>query len=150
MTFRKIQTTNLVSTETAFTDPLIILNKDGTTATDVGFLSRTGNDTYTGLIRDSDTSKYYLIDSIDMTNQATNDISATDSSISKATLVLDTIEVTSLTADSSFVLPKGTAANRPASPVEGQMYFNTETKMFEGYNGTAWKQLIPSEYQETW
>jgi hypothetical protein len=149
MTFRKIQTTNLVSTETAFTDPLIILNKDGTTATDVGFLSRTGNDTYTGLIRDSDTSKYYLIDSIDMTNQATNDISATDSSITKATLVLDTIEVTSLTADSSFVLPKGTEANRPASPVEGQMYFNTETKMFEGYNGTAWKQLIPSEYQET-
>ena len=149
MTFRKIQTTNLVSTETAFTDPLIILNKDGTTATDVGFLSRTGKDTYTGLIRDSDTSKYYLIDSIDMTNQATNDISATDSSITKATLVLDTIEVTSLTADSSFVLPKGTEANRPASPVEGQMYFNTETKMFEGYNGTAWKQLIPSEYQET-
>lgn len=149
MTFRKIQTTNLVSTETAFTDPLIILNKDGTTATDVGFLSRTGNDTYTGLIRDSDTSKYYLIDSIDMTNQATNDISATDSSITKATLVLDTIEVTSLTADSSFVLPKGTEANRPASPVEGQMYFNTETRMFEGWDGLDWQQLVPSQFQST-
>ena len=149
MTFRKIQTTNLVSTDTAFTDPLIILNKDGTVTTDVGFLGRTGTDTYTGLIRDSDTSKYFLIDSIDVTNQTANDISASDSSLSKATLVLDTIEVTSITADSSFVLPKGTAANRPSSPVEGQMYFNTETKMFEGYNGTEWKQLIPAEYQET-
>lgn len=149
MTFRKIQTTNLVSTETSFADPLLVLNKDGTVSTDIGFLGRTGTDTYTGLVRDSATSKYILIDSIDVANQSSNDISATDSSLSKATLVLDTVEVTSITADSSFVLPKGTAANRPASPVEGQMYFNTETKMFEGYNGTEWKQLIPAQYQET-
>ena len=149
MTFRKIQTTNLVSTDTAFADPLLVLNKDGTVTTDVGFLGRTGADTYTGLVRDSATSKYILIDSIDVANQSSNDISATDSSLSKATLVLDTIEVTSISAETSFVLPKGTAANRPASPVEGQMYFNTETKMFEGYDGTNWIQLIPSTYVET-
>lgn len=149
MTFRKIQTTNLVSTDTAFTDPLIVLNKDGTVSTDVGFLGRSGTNTYTGLIRDSDTSKYYLIDSIDLSNQTTNDISASDSSLSKATLVLENVEVEEVVANTSFVLPKGTAANRPSSPVEGQMYFNTETKMFEGYNGTEWKQLIPAEYQET-
>lgn len=46
--------------------------------------------------------------------------------------------------DETFVLPKGTAAQRPASPVEGQMWFNTETKLFEGYDGTQWIQFIPS------
>lgn len=86
MTFRKIQTTNLVSSDTSFTDPLIILNKDGTITTDVGFLGRTGANTYTGLIRDSDTSKYILIDSIDVSNQSSNDISAADASLTKATL----------------------------------------------------------------
>lgn len=51
--------------------------------------------------------------------------------------------------DETFVLPKGTTAQRPASPVEGQMWFNTTTKMFEGYDGTNWVQLIPSTYVET-
>jgi|TARA_R110002074_G_scaffold336462_1_gene506984 hypothetical protein len=49
----------------------------------------------------------------------------------------------------SGVLPKGTTAQRPASPVQGQMYFNTETVMFEGYNGTTWITIIPSTLQQT-
>ena len=49
--------------------------------------------------------------------------------------------------DENFVLPKGASHQRPASPVEGQMWFNTTTKMFEGYDGTNWVQLIPSTYQ---
>lgn len=91
MTFRKIQTTNLVSSDTAFTDPLLVLNKDGTVTTDVGFLGRTGTNTYTGLVRDSDTNKYILIDSIDVSNQSSNDISATDASLTKATLEIGTL-----------------------------------------------------------
>ena len=47
-------------------------------------------------------------------------------------------------APTTWVAPKGTEANRPASPVEGQFYFNTDTKIFEGYNGTSWIQLVPS------
>ena len=35
------------------------------------------------------------------------------------------------------MLPKGTAAQRPSTPAEGMMWFNTTTKMFEGYDGTA-------------
>ncbi len=93
MTFRKIQTTNLVSTETSFADPLLVLNKDGTVSTDIGFLGRTGTDTYTGLVRDSATSKYILIDSIDVANQSSNDISATDASLAKATLEIGTLDV---------------------------------------------------------
>jgi len=44
----------------------------------------------------------------------------------------------------TVVLPKGTTAQRPVAPVEAQMFFNTDTKMFEGYDGTSWIQLLPS------
>jgi hypothetical protein len=49
----------------------------------------------------------------------------------------------------TFTLPKGTTAQRPGTPSEGMMYFNTETKMFEGYDGTNWVQLVPSTFTET-
>lgn len=44
-------------------------------------------------------------------------------------------------ADSStggLFLPSGTTAQRPASPVTGQMRFNTTTGLVETYNGTSW------------
>lgn len=44
-------------------------------------------------------------------------------------------------ADSStggFYLPVGTTAQRPASPVTGQIRFNSTTNAVEVYNGTAW------------
>lgn len=44
-------------------------------------------------------------------------------------------------ADSStggLYLPTGTTAQRPASPVTGQMRFNTTTGSVETYNGTSW------------
>ena len=50
-------------------------------------------------------------------------------------------------APTTWVAPKGTEAQRPASPVEGQFYFNTDTKIFEGYDGTNWIQLVPSTLQ---
>jgi hypothetical protein len=41
-----------------------------------------------------------------------------------------------------FVLiSKGTTAERPVSPVEGQIRYNTDTDQFEGYQGGAWGQL---------
>ena len=66
--------------------------------------------------------------------------SYTDGQISSATSTLQTYARTPPT----WVAPKGTEANRPASPVEGQFYFNTDTKIFEGYDGTSWIQLVPS------
>lgn len=36
-------------------------------------------------------------------------------------------------------LPTGTTAQRPASPVTGQMRMNTTTVKLEYYNGSAWK-----------
>ena len=35
MSFRKIQTTNLTSTETSFSDPVIVLGKDNTAPSDI-------------------------------------------------------------------------------------------------------------------
>jgi len=34
--------------------------------------------------------------------------------------------------------PSWTTATRPASPVAGEMGFNTTTNQFEGYNGSSW------------
>ena len=40
-----------------------------------------------------------------------------------------------------MLIPKGTTAQRPVSPVNGYMRYNTDTNQFEGYQGGAWGQL---------
>ena len=40
-----------------------------------------------------------------------------------------------------LLISKGTTAQRPASPVNGQIRYNTTTNQFEGYQGGAWGQL---------
>jgi len=37
-----------------------------------------------------------------------------------------------------FVLPRGTTANRPASPAAGETRFNTDTTSVEIYTGSDW------------
>lgn len=39
------------------------------------------------------------------------------------------------------LIPAGTTAQRPASPANGQIRYNTTTSQFEGYQGGAWGQL---------
>jgi hypothetical protein len=41
-------------------------------------------------------------------------------------------------ATGGLFLPAGTTAQRPASPVTGQIRFNTITTVVEYYNGTQW------------
>jgi hypothetical protein len=62
----------------------------------------------------------------------------------------DAIEYTQFTAafvnpvftGTGFMLiPKGTTAERPVSPVNGEIRYNTTTSQFEGYQGGAWGQL---------
>lgn len=55
------------------------------------------------------------------------------------TVTADTVEVSN-----GFVLPKGTL--HPANPVEGQMWFNTSTKKFEGFDGTGWIVFSPEDW----
>jgi hypothetical protein len=40
-----------------------------------------------------------------------------------------------------LLIPKGTTAERPVSPVNGEIRYNTTTSQFEGYQGGAWGQL---------
>jgi hexokinase len=44
-------------------------------------------------------------------------------------------------ANGAFVLPAGTNADRPATPVVGMLRYNTTSSKFEGYNGTTWAEL---------
>jgi hypothetical protein len=39
------------------------------------------------------------------------------------------------------LIPAGTTAQRPVSPVNGQIRYNTTTSQFEGYQGGEWGQL---------
>lgn len=139
MSFRKIQTTNLKSVETSFSDPVIVIGKDNTSPSDIGFLGKMSVNTYSGLIRDAETQKYYLIENYISTN-TNNNINPV--SASKGTLVVGTLEADKIT------VPSGTTMQRPSSPVEGQLFFNSTTKMFEGYNGTTWIQLVPASAQD--
>lgn len=124
----------------------MILNKSGTAGQDVGWLGKTAANSYAGLIKDGDDGKFYVVSNVTLGSPTVNDVNPLN--ITAGTLVAN-IETESVTVTNTLVLPKGTAAQRPASPVEGQMWFNTTTKMFEGYDGTSWVQLVPSTFTET-
>lgn len=40
-----------------------------------------------------------------------------------------------------IAIPAGTTAQRPSSPNQGEIRFNTDYNIFEGYYGTEWSQL---------
>jgi len=148
MAFRGIQATNIISTDVGLTDPLLILNKGGSTAVDVGFLGKIGSTSYAGLVKDSATDAFLLVGSVTLSPNTINDVSALDASLVKGNITLGTVTADEIIS-AKIVLPKGATASRPASPVEGQMWFNTTTKLFEGYDGSNWVQFIPSTYVYT-
>ena len=56
-------------------------------------------------------------------------------------IILDpSSESVTIDATGALILPKGTTAQRPGSPVTGMVRYNTDTSVFEAYNGT-WIQL---------
>ena len=94
MAFRGIQSTNLISNDVGFSDPLLILNKDSSLPTDVGWLGKIGPITYAGFVRDHETNSFWLIDSVDLTPQSLNTINAgevTKGDLHVRTLTVDTI-----------------------------------------------------------
>jgi hypothetical protein len=58
---------------------------------------------------------------------------------SPSTALISLGSITSLTG--SQILPKGSAAQRDASPLAGYIRFNTDIHEFEGYNGTTWSSV---------
>ena len=56
-------------------------------------------------------------------------------------IVLDpSSESVSIVSTGALVLPKGTTAERPGSPTTGMIRYNTETDVFEAYDG-QWTEL---------
>jgi len=55
----------------------------------------------------------------------------------------DTARVTLDFGDSTdaLLIPRGTDAQRPSSPVGGMLRYNNSNNVFEVYNGTEWKQI---------
>ena len=147
MAFRKIQTPNLISDEASFDDPLVIFNKSNKYQTDVGWLAQRLPNTYSGLVRDTDTSKFYLIDSVVLNTHTLNNINPLV--VEPGTLVVKTVEATNVEANTKFVVPTGTTAERSATATQGEIRFNTDTSLFEGYDGSNWIQIIPSIHQDT-
>ena len=101
MAFRGIQSTNIISSEVGFTDPLLILNKDGAIPTDVGFLGKIGATSYAGLVKDSATDGFLLINSINLASTSVNSVDATDLSLVPGDLTAGAITATSFTGDGS-------------------------------------------------
>jgi len=101
MAFRGIQSTNIISTDVGLTDPLLILNKDGSTAVDVGFLGKIGATSYAGLVKDSATDGFILVGSITLSPNTVNDISALEASLVEGDLTAGSITATSFTGDGS-------------------------------------------------
>ena len=94
MAFRGIQSTNLISNDVGFNDPLLILNKDSSLPTDVGWLGKIGPITYAGFVRDHETNTFLLIDSVDLSPNSLNSINAgevTKGDLSVRTITADTI-----------------------------------------------------------
>ena len=171
MAFRGIQATNIISNTVGFSDPIFVTNKDGSTPTDVGFLGKIGPTHYAGLVRDAETNSFLLLDSISLSSSTVNDVNALDGTIIKGDLHVSSLTANTIVGnlqgniinsqgqpviDNSgalyptiFQIPKGIVSERPSPAAEGMMWFNTTTKMFEGYDGTDWVQLVPSTFVET-
>lgn len=144
MAFRKLNIQNTVTTEVDITDNIIILGKDNISpSTDIGFLGKTASNNYSGLIRDGQTNEFYLIDAYN--SLANNDVNPNQIS---SLGVLNVFEVNASTINAqSFTrlrAPSGNELQRPVDPVPGEIFFNTDQNLFEGYDGTEWIVLIPA------
>ena len=108
--------------------------------TAVNSKANTASPTFTGTA----TFPSVAISGGDITGGAITGVTINNSVIGGTTAVAGTFTTFTATSDSSFtstgavLLSKGTSAQRPASPSQGQIRFNTTSTNFEGYNGTTW------------
>ncbi|MFP5385561.1 MAG: tail fiber domain-containing protein [Bacteriovoracia bacterium] len=52
------------------------------------------------------------------------------------------LDVATTGLNSAMIIPRATTANRPSTPVNGMIRYNTTTAKFEGYQNGAWTDLI--------
>jgi len=69
-----------------------------------------------------------------------NDISSTNSN-GDLTFTPNGTGIVDINKNDGFKLPVGTTAQRSASPVQGQIRYNSTLSSFEGYSGSSWGSL---------
>jgi hypothetical protein len=104
-------------------------NSSGVTAPATTYAFQWWCDTTTGLlkIRNAANSAFVTVGTLADTNLGL-------ASLAGATFTGDVI----LGTTSSLELPDGTTAQRPGSPVNGMIRYNTTLNQFEGYKAAAW------------
>lgn len=56
-------------------------------------------------------------------------------------LQLDSSDQVSMVTTNNLLIPKGTTAQQPGSPVTGMIRYNSTTNQFEGYQSGAWRSF---------
>jgi hypothetical protein len=119
-------------------------------------MSRNGSGTYTlpagnPVVTGTTISSTWANNTLtDMATALTNSIAADGQTPITGTLDFNTQNIAgtpTFTGNVTFsstgyvAIPAGTTAQRPSSPANGEMRYNTDTGQFEGYQGGAWGQL---------
>jgi len=60
---------------------------------------------------------------------------------SSSGLTIDTSQQVTLTTSGAITIPSGTTAQRPATPINGMIRYNTSINRFEGYINNAWTSI---------
>jgi hypothetical protein len=56
-------------------------------------------------------------------------------------LAITTLDSIVMNTPKNLLIPKGVESNRPGSPTNGMIRYNTDTNQFEGYQAGAWRQF---------
>lgn len=151
------------------TDPLLTLNSAQTTANayDSGFIVERGSDINTAFIWDESADEFAAISTIEQGTVRGNVSITSYQNISSASIKLNSETVNKVTfTDASKIvrsldtgrtayvdgvmkfntgaqvaIPTGTTVQRPASPQEGSIRYNTTDQVFEGYADASWQGM---------
>ena len=114
-TFNNINTNNQISLEEVAINPVAVTSVNGQS----GVVSLSLDD-----IADVDTTS--VADGAGLIKEGTDYVATTNNT-------------------GAMIMPVGTTAQRPGSPVQGMIRFNTTTSKFEGYNGSDWINLVEED-----
>lgn len=60
---------------------------------------------------------------------------------STSSLTINASQEVTLNTSGAITIPSGTTAQRPATPINGMIRYNTDSNRFEGYINNAWITL---------
>ena len=151
------------------TDPLLTLNSAKTTSNtyDSGLIIERGTDINVGIIWDESADQFAFISTIEqgtvkgnvaitgyqdlsvgtvkLNSETASKVTFTDASKYVRSLDTGTTAyvdgVIKFTTSAQAAIPTGSTAQRPASPQEGTIRYNTTVQQFEGYADSSWQAM---------